>query len=120
MYSSSEKTTEQTSSATPHPRFRFSLRTLFVVVTVGCVWLGWNLYQVRQRELLHKYLVSSAEGIYNPDQVAIKPWKKLPLVWSWFGAKPIGAIQLRKTLFSDDDRRHIEGLFPEASVVFDN
>ena len=29
-------------------RFRFSLRTLFVVVTVGCVWLGWQLNVVRE------------------------------------------------------------------------
>ena len=31
---------------------RFSLRTLFVVVTVIACWLGWNLHQVRERDRL--------------------------------------------------------------------
>jgi hypothetical protein len=39
---------------TPNPkrrwfRFAFSLRTLFVVVTVICCWLGYELNWIRQR-----------------------------------------------------------------------
>src|SRR5262245_5702551 len=34
---------------TPSRRFRYSLRTLFVVVTLLCVWLGYSLNWIRQR-----------------------------------------------------------------------
>jgi hypothetical protein len=30
--------------------FRFSLRTLFVLVTVSCVWLGYHLNWIRERQ----------------------------------------------------------------------
>jgi hypothetical protein len=31
------------------PRLRFSLRTLFVLVTLLCVWMGYHLNWIRQR-----------------------------------------------------------------------
>jgi hypothetical protein len=33
----------------PRRRFRFSLRTMFVLVTALCVWLGYQLNWIRQR-----------------------------------------------------------------------
>ncbi len=38
------------SSTRPKRRFfRFSLRTLMIVVTVFCIWLGWQVYTARQQ-----------------------------------------------------------------------
>jgi hypothetical protein len=47
----------------PKPRrwFRFSLRTMFVLVTVGCVWLGWEVNQVRVRAELRNSLKKQFE-----------------------------------------------------------
>ena len=41
--------------------FRFSLRTLFVVVTVCCVWLGWQLHIVRERQAMLREFEKGAE-----------------------------------------------------------
>ena|SRR6185295_10317755 len=100
--------------------FSYSLRTFFVVLMIFGVWLGWNVHRVRQRESLLQFLAANGAGTYTPAQVPIKPWKSLPWVWAWLGAKPVGAIQVRKTLFSDSDRQYLEELFPEASVVTEN
>ena len=40
-------------------RFRFSLRTLFVLLTATCIvlgWMGWTLQIVRQRQSARKWL----------------------------------------------------------------
>ena len=39
-------------SMKPRRWFRFTLRTLFVLLTFFGVWLGWNLHQVREREAI--------------------------------------------------------------------
>jgi hypothetical protein len=45
--------------ATKRRWFRFSLRTLFVVVTLLCCWLGYQLNWIRQR-----HAVLSRPGVY--------------------------------------------------------
>src|SRR5262245_59110434 len=46
-------------SAPNRPRFRWSLRTMFVVVTVLCCWLGWRHHNLgwiqQQQDLLKKH-----------------------------------------------------------------
>ena len=44
---------------TRHRWFRFSLRSLFVAVTVICVWLGWNLNTVRERQKIRNWVVAN-------------------------------------------------------------
>ena len=34
----------------PRRWFRFSLRTMFVLVTMACVWLGWQVKWLKDRE----------------------------------------------------------------------
>ena len=36
----------------PNRRWSFSLRTLFVVVTVPACWSGWNIHRVAERKRL--------------------------------------------------------------------
>ncbi len=92
--------------------FRFSLRTLFVVVTVFAVWLGWNARQVRQRErMLQSYGV-----LFYGNAPSVNSQKKLPFLWSVLGAKYIGTIQLPPDEFTNDDLRRFQVAFPEADV----
>ena len=52
--------------------FRFSLRTLFVAVTVLCVWLGWNANTVQKRKTLLreiKYCARSADRSIGEDEL---------------------------------------------------
>src|SRR5262245_40780517 len=52
-------------------RFRFSLRTMFVALTVVAVWLGWNVSLVRQRrELLAELQAGECFTIPGPVSVA--------------------------------------------------
>jgi hypothetical protein len=99
---------------------RFSLRTLFVVVTVLCVWLGYELNWIRQR---HHFADSEATAIAalgipmaDPHEY-MAPWP-LPL----FGE--IGKMNLTilaegandKTLTKRDKDRiaEVSRLFPEV------
>jgi len=104
-------------TAAPRRRwFRFSLRTLFAVVTVFAVfgWFGWNLHQVREREGLLASL--SSRGAMFGRNTSGTPPKPLPLVWTLLGAKPIGVIQVPDSAFTEDDLHRIATLFPEATI----
>ena len=74
-------------------RFSFSLRTLFVVITVLTVWLGWNVYQVRKREMVRQYIVNSGQAglVLGPPE---KPWKSLPIMWRLLGVEPVQTLRL--------------------------
>ena len=97
--------------------FRFSLRTLFVLVTAIAVFIGWNLWQVRQRqEYFRLFSVDdeNVEGLISLRVVGEEP--KLSFVWILLGAKPQEKINLSREKYSDDDIRRIESLFPEADI----
>jgi hypothetical protein len=54
--------------------FRFSLRAFFILMTITCVWLGWNVNQVHQRrQFLQSVNVLGAVRI-DPDF----KWPKSP------------------------------------------
>ena len=97
--------------------FRFTLRTMFVVVTVLGVWLGWNLHELRQRKLTRQYIVS--HGGYVFDGVSDRPWNSLPYSWAILGEKPVETVGL-PLQFEPEDRRHIERLFPDAHIQTSN
>ena len=52
----------------PKPRrwFRFSLRALFIAVTVGCVWLGFRVHYARQQATAIAAL-NAIDGYYYYD-----------------------------------------------------
>ncbi len=103
---------------TPAPKrrwFRFSLRTLFVVVTVFGVWLGWNLHQVQERNRLMDHIAACGGHCAMGESVAFET-TPVPLAWSLLGAEFVGYIELPVGSFSTKDRSHIQPLFPEAQI----
>jgi hypothetical protein len=90
--------------------FRFSLRTLFVVITVVAVWLGWQASIVHERKALLAH--GKASRVWEPF------YSNKPLPWSirtLMGDVPVQHIEM----FSDPSpeyRSRIEKAFPEATI----
>lgn len=58
---------------------RFSLRTMFVVTTAICCWLGWELIVFRERRELRRTLQEQAEyQFFTADQFANAPAPQTP------------------------------------------
>ncbi len=127
---------------------RFSLRTLFALVTVVALALGWLMWQrqiVRERQTMRDWLWS--EGAYvvvdaasprhyvqftsafnhRPTVLAPKltrirtqsqPRTLLPPVRRWFGDEYVDGICLTEDLTARHDE--IEKMFPESIVVLES
>jgi hypothetical protein len=96
--------------------FRWSLRTMFVVVTVLGVWLGWNFHYVRERDKMAAWI--AAEGGSVIKGPASRPWKALPRSWSFLGAESVSQVVLGGSdRYTVDDLRRAESLFPEAEIL---
>jgi len=103
---------------------RFSLRTLFAVLTVFCCWLGWNLQQIRERERILKVVLSYGGSTATiPD---VYRTGRLPFSWRLLGARRFDFVRVPTKLYvntspSDlcgfEGFRRIETAFPEAKVV---
>ncbi len=93
------------------PRFRFSLRTLLVVVTlVGC-WLGYQLNWIRQRHAAFQdrrlQIVRLSPPAYSPGAPQ--------LLWL-FGERGITGVYLMDPELTPGDLKRLKSLFPEACV----
>ena len=128
---------------TPAPKrlwFRWSLRTVFVVVTVFGCWLGYELNWIRQR---HNFLAhqQSLHGAHWSPELAAGAWAwKLPasppksapgLLWI-LGEEPVITLTLaipkndiivvRRTLeaidLEDYEMRRTQADFVEAELLF--
>ena len=94
-------------SPKPRPRwFRFSLRTMLVLVTLLCIYLGWAANWKRQRrEWLDRSDVA-LDGLINNTSSA--PWPLRPL-----GESGVRGIFVNDRALIDESQR----LFPEAKIV---
>jgi hypothetical protein len=112
----------------PKRRWSYSLRTLFVVVTVLCCWLGWNLHLVREHNRVALSLLE-ANGTAHRHTNIVAAWddadgepfkldarSRLPLAWRLLGALPVAEINLDGQEFTKFDCHYYSGLFPEANV----
>jgi hypothetical protein len=96
----------------PKRRWSFSLRTLFVVVTVFGIGCGWLLSQVKlvhERERLSAAQVGWYRSTSYPAPI---PW-----AWRFMGAVPVEAIALPEERFTEEDALRYGNAFPEAEVT---
>jgi hypothetical protein len=116
--------------ATPSRRsFRFSLRTLFVAVTVFACWLGWNLHEMRERDAMLELMVSRNARFDSDAELdrilpaLMRSWtplqsgRQLPITWQVLGGKPVRHIGIFRDRFSKDEVARIQRLFPEADIA---
>jgi hypothetical protein len=91
------------------PRPRFTLRVLFVAMTLLCVWIAYSFALIRQR---HEALAESGVVVLDEDATEIAPW--LLYLFGEPGYRYIGVVF--------DSPQHVEQftrlklLFPEAEV----
>ena len=113
-------------SSTRRGWFRFSLRMLFVVMTLlslPMAWLTWNGHLAQERwKLLRQPGVLYRGGPAGPPrmyQVIADYGSSLPLGLWLVGACPLDTVELTElwgNVFTSDDVRRYQTAFPEARV----
>jgi len=106
--------------------FAFSLRALFVVITLACLWLGYYVNWMSQRREARVWLdMQSIGGSFVYDR---KPASAFPWMLKLIGEEPTRVILMRhgpsdhySWVPKPNEYRalvnHIERLFPEAVVI---
>jgi hypothetical protein len=106
-------------------RFRFSLRTIFVTITVTAVLSGWFVWNVnivhRRKAALAQWGDQLDDGGFNyswirGQNVDLGPPNKLSALRTWLSDAPLCVLQFR----DDTDQTVLETaarLFPEAKVI---
>ncbi len=103
---------------------RFSLRTLFVVVTVAGVAVGWLVYHldwIRQRHKALEWLEVSKASWYAPCVTGGRFQSSAPLSIRLFGERAVVGIGMDREEFAGRvpyGPKELESLFPEARVGF--
>jgi len=115
----------------PKRRWTYSLRTLFVVVTIICLWFGWNINPVRERKAwrarLGPALAQPASSLNDSPNIArwriinnaskanaespIVP-QSISCVRQLLGDEPIDFLTV-----SSSDHARARQLFPEAWII---
>ena len=104
-------------TCTPRRRwFRFGLRTMFVVLTVFTLWLGWQAKIVRDRKEALTDLESCGGRALAPSVSRVMSSFRIP-PWRWlFGDAPVYALLVPEGMDStriDKIHAHIS----EAMVI---
>lgn len=96
--------------------FRFSLRTLFVLLTVFACWLGWNVHRSQERmRILRQLTLQRAIASIN-WQDGSKGEKAQALAWWPFGACQIASIFLEDGHFTNADVDRLQALLPTTNL----
>jgi hypothetical protein len=115
----------------PKRRWTYSLRTMFVVVTVVASWLGWNVHVVHQRQAMWRAIREEDEYrrriMSSLDQWGGFPYLRieyaqhsptvptpLPLIRRLLGDEPRFRIERNTKLDAVDTKQ----LFPEAEIIY--
>ncbi len=103
-------------------RFRFSLRTLFVVVTVFGVWLGWTLHHIHlRRQAISEIEAHGGDVVYGVDLSATYPevppsdFPSIPFWRVWLGDKAVAQLEMPDEHYAE---KHdvLDVLFPERTI----
>ena len=101
--------------------FQFGLGTMFLLVTVLCVWLAWAADWARERRdaliVLRESPVVVVDTTSQISGWAEKPWTSMPISLRLLGCERVKLIHLARVQYSDGDRDRIQALFPEATVM---
>jgi len=91
--------------------FQFSLRTLFIVVTLISVPLGWTMCQLKWLHDRHAFMATKMRAIDWVDTS-----RRIPVPWQLaiFGEKPVTDATWE---VDTSDLTEAEHLFPEASYL---
>jgi len=110
---------------TPKRRwFRFSLRTLFVLLTAFGIWLGWQVHIVSTRKQFISNITDSGGKLAFSDSVVASPtYKPVPQI-SWlrriFGDRAVVVISFvgssGQNGVDESELAAIKATFPEAEV----
>ena len=110
----------------PKRRWSYSLRTLFVVVTVLALllgWLSWNLPKVLERD---RFLKGFAIVNLKPNPARTRLYMTLhdpygvPYSWRLLGAKPVGNWVQERDGIEEEELERLRDLFPEAKFSLVN
>lgn len=116
---------------TPTPPRRrwgsFSLRTMFVLMTLFCCWLGWEMSVVRARQSKlaemrknFEYQVTLAADWQKnyPAGNSPRPIAKVPAWRTWLGDQAVQEIWYPRSFSeSQPEYRRLARTFPEATLI---
>src|SRR5438067_334372 len=91
------------------PAWRFSLRTLFLAVTILASWLGWQVDIIHQRKEFRSRILWS-----GPGNASFYPPRSIPIYRQWLGDELVERLDVSSTAESELAAR----LFPEATMIF--
>jgi hypothetical protein len=113
-------------NSSPHRWFRFSLRTMFILVTALCCWLAWESSIVRGRQAMLRELrprpmiqiTTADEWVQYAYGSAPPPRARISLVRKWLGDQAIQEISYGRGFhnLTPEEIKRITRTFPEAKV----
>jgi hypothetical protein len=105
--------------ASPRRWLRFSLRTMFVLMTALTLWLGWHLSIVRQRRAaLAELRENAAAHVFTDIQLdSTQEGVGVPKVRMLLGDQPVALIRFDAGQPPSELVR-VKKLFPESDVGY--
>jgi hypothetical protein len=108
--------------------FRFSLRTMFVMVTLFSFWLGWQAWIVRERLAMRKWLDDNGGSAGPPMRLVdergpfvFEQVNTLPFWRRWLGDESIRSVSFPVFPAPSEHVAQLERakrIFPEARIGF--
>lgn len=106
------------------PRPQFTLRTLFIAVTLLSVWLGYHVNWVHQRREARKWLIEHCQTTQPCEIGALALQRELPWTLKLLGEQPMQMCNVIPNTNEQTDlqtyRRRVGQictLFPECPIV---
>jgi hypothetical protein len=109
---------------TPRRRRSFSLRMLFVVVTVlaCCIgWVGWQIRAIQERQLEAQHLQDLGSAVLNwkwYKGVRQEYYHRIPWWRSWLGDDSYVLICEPEAGFNQAYAEKLGRIFPEAEIAW--